>query len=319
MLFKTAEEIRKHHYVMFSFDIEAIEPYLRKVEKEFIIPTISRAEYNQLKEEYNSGTLTPKYEELLNEVRDVLAPLAIHYYIPNAQGKQGQSGIMVVNNEELQSAPKWVIEKMLNSSLKNGLAAIDQLYKFLEENKNTYTDWAESDSYTIFKSCFINSVNEFEKHLKIGGSRRTFLNLKPIMERIEQARFESALSTPLFDEIKEEIYADSLSPANKKLLLKYIQPALVHLTMAEAIFQIPVYLEETGASLHQDVKLMGMEEKKVISQQNTVMGENSIADLQRYLYQNADNYPAFRDSDAYNPAGGDFFSSNSSSNTAAFL
>jgi hypothetical protein len=323
MLFTTVEEIRKHHHVLFTFSMDAIIPYLRKVEKEYIIPAISEIEFDNLQAAYDAfldGTpMEAKEAKLLNEVRDALAPLAIHYYMPFAQGKAGQSGIFITDNGEQAPAPKWMIEKMLNSSLKNGLSAIDQLYEFLEKRQTTYTDWAESDSYTIFKSSFINSVKEFEKHININNSRRTFLSIKPILERVEQARFEAALSTPLFDEIKEQILDGFLTPANKKLLAKYIQPALAHLTMADAIFHVPIYLEETGASLHQDVKLMGLDEKKVLSQQNSIMGENDIANLQRFLYQNAEDYPAFMDSDQYNPSGGDYFVNGSGSGIAGML
>jgi hypothetical protein len=324
MLFTTVEEIRKHHHVLFTFSMDAIIPYLRKVEKEYIIPAISEVEFDNLQAAYDAfldGTpMQPKEAKLLNEVRDVLAPLAIHYYMPFAQGKAGQSGIFITDNGEQSPAPKWMIDRMMSTSLENGMQAIDHLYEFLEKRQNTYTDWADSDSYTIFKSSFINTVKEFEKHIKIGNSRRTFLAMQPIIQRIEFARFENVLSVELFDEIKEEIEDDSISPANKKLLERYIRPALAHLTMSEAILDLPLTLDEKGVMLYEEEKKsVSLDQKQVYAAKRANQGENDLTDLQHFLYQHAEDYPAFMDSDRYNPNGGDYFVNGSGSGIAGML
>jgi hypothetical protein len=324
MLFTTVEEIRKHHHVLFTFSMDAIIPYLRKVEKEYILPAISEIEYDNLQSDYDAfltGTPLPaKSAKLLDEVRDALAPLVIHYYMPFAQGKAGQNGIFITDNDEQVPAPKWMIDRMMATALENGMKAIDHLYEFLEKRQNIYTDWAASESYTIFKSSFINSVKEFEKHIKIGNSRRTFLAMQPIIQRVEFARFESALSYELFTEIKEQIEDDGLSAANKKLLERYIRPALAHLTMSEAILDLPLTLDEKGVMLYEEEKKsVSLDQKQVYAAKRANQGENDLTDLQHFLYQHAEDYPAFMDSDRYNPNGGDYFENESGSGIAGML
>jgi hypothetical protein len=321
MLFKEIEELKQHHgRLSLSFNFEDIAPYIREVEEDYIVDVLSREQYNALLEDYEGQGLSPVYEKLLQATRDALAPLALHYFISSALAVNGQTGLMQVNNDELSPAPKWLIDRTMADAYSRGMRGIDRLYKFLEENKDDYPLWVDSESFTIFKSSFINTTKDFEKFIKIGNSRRTFLALKPILERVEQTRLESALSVPLYDEIKEQILDDGLSDENAKLLTRYIQPALAHLTMSQAFMDIPITLDEKGAMLYEEEKkALPLDQKQIHSKNYQARGENHLADLQKFLYQNADDYPAFKDSDSYNPEGDDFFTNNRDSRTAAFL
>jgi hypothetical protein len=321
MLFKTIEEIKEHHgKLTLSFSFKDLKPYIKTVEEDYIIPAISQEEYELLQEDYNVENPMPlAQKKLLDKVRDVIAPLSLHYYMASAMGIHGQNGFFIVENQEQIPAPKWMVDRTQADAHTRGMKAADRLYAFLEINKADYPHWADSDSFTIFKSNFINSVDEFEKHIKIGKSRRTFLSLRPIMDNVEVTRIESALSPDLFDEIKEQILDGEITTANKKLLTRYIQPAVAQLTMAAAIMELPITIDEHGASLYEEEKkALSMDQKSTISNNSKSRGEIYLSDLQKYIYQNADNYPAFKNSTSYNPSGDDYYTPGDG-NVAAFL
>jgi hypothetical protein len=324
MLFTEISELKAHVRITESFNMDDIRHHIRTVEEDYLIPAISQNQYDDLLAAYEASiaeTPTPlsaDNKKLLEKCRDVIAPIAMYYFTPDAPFISGQTGMMVPEQDDKRTAEKWMIDRAMFASYKRGLKAIDRLLEYLEKNIDTFILWAESDSYTIYKQGFINSVKQFEKFVRIGNSRRTFLALQPIMDRIEENRIQSAISPDLYDAIKEQILDDDLTPENKKLLYK-IQSAVANLTIAEGIMQLPLIVDEEGIILSEDPRAMTPEQKLMLTKNRQQLGENDMADLQDFLYKNADNYPLFKESTSYNPTGENLFMNDQDSRTAAFL
>src|SRR5574343_205956 len=176
MLFKTSDEIKRYLPANAAFEFDQIKPFIeRQAEPELIIPAISQAQYDLLNTAYNTNKLTDSLEKLLDKVRFPLANYAYLKYIPFAQLNISASGIHIEVNDEKKTAFEWQINKLEESCREAADNGTEQLLEFMEANKSDYEAWAESESYTVFKDCFIYTAKEFSKHFNIGKSRRTFL------------------------------------------------------------------------------------------------------------------------------------------------
>ncbi len=122
----------------------------------------------------------------------------------------------------MKTAFQWQVADVKNYFLRKGYSGIDTMLAFLEKNKADYPLWVASDAYTVTLKFFINSSTAFSEEYNINNSRRTFLALQSVMKKIEAFEIEPTLTSDLFDLVKAEILASTVSTDNAALL-KYIR------------------------------------------------------------------------------------------------
>lgn len=317
VLFKIITEIKDYLAVNISSDINSLLPYIKRAEAKYIVPVLSKAQYDDLMDWYHEGSgsgsgsgsgipLTEKeQQDLLEKVQNPLANLAYLLYIPIGNIQISDSGFHVTETANKKIASQYRIEDIKKSFKEAGYEGIDVLLEFLEDNASTYSKWKSSGAYTIFKQFFINTATDFSDYFDINSSRLTFLSMKSTMKKIEEFEIRSVISKALFDKIKIEI-ANTLSADNKTLLNDYIKPAVAHLTIARAAIDLPVEFTDSGLFISSIVGEKIAQKRKAPDNQISALisaaqkdGQAYIEQMERFLNDNPDKYPEYKASDIF--------------------
>lgn len=300
MIFKTTDDLKKYFSLTSGFTFDSFKPFLSSSLEENIYPWISKTQYTDLDTAYIGNTMTSDQQNLLVYAQRTLAHMAMFKYSFLADKTIGVNGVNVNTDDDNKMIAQWRMEDLREYCLTEYDASVEQLLKFLETNKATYTLWAASTSYTVYKESFINNVDEFHSYFKIGNSRRTFLALKGIMKRVEDFKIKTITGTNLFNQIKTQINTATIS-SNNQNLLNLIKPAVALLSGArgcnELLFKISsdgLVVDTTSASLTQKVKTNPQAQLITARMYQAIDdGNNYLEQLKNYLFDNHATYPLY--------------------------
>jgi len=309
MLFKTIDEIKGFLPVNVSSTVENVLPFVNQAELAYIIPVLGQDQYDDLNDEYNAETpnLSDDQEDLLEKIRAPLANFAYMLAIPSLQLHISDAGIRIANTDQFKTAFPWQIEDLKNSFMDAGYAGIEVLLAFLEKNKTTYTDWASSTAYTIFKDLFIVSTDEFNKWFNIGYSRRTFVALRPIIQRMQDFKIKPITCSVLYAEIKTAINTGGTLDSKIRALLDFIQPAIAHASIARGISELAIRQTNNGLQVYGGslIHLANVPQPAPdnhlanIQKQAQENADAYLKGLKKYLDDHVDHYPSYADSSCY--------------------
>ena len=305
-LITTQAELNANITTSATNDIDVLQPYISDCEVKYIKPILGEVLFDELTNQYeaNPQTLTTENTKLLALVHKALANFTYYAYIPFANVTISDSGL----SSNRENAPfKWQQDQIEESILDISHRAVDEILKYLETNKATYTSWANSDSFTILKEFFIQNAETYSKYVEIDKSPRTFLQLRSHMRYVEEFTLKPLLTETLYNTIKTEYKASNLSAANI-LLIPFLEPVLAHLSIARAVTMMNVRLKPSGAVEHsiKAVASGNKQEQKASSDmleafqlesENT--GSAYLNKLIKFLNENASDYPGFENSDSY--------------------
>lgn len=289
-LITTIDQIKQYLAVNVSSKFDSLLPYIERAELKYIKPTLGADQYNALVswvDQSGSGSASASvsdedYEALLVKVRRALANLAYYLYIPIGQVQISDSGIRIASTENLKTAFQWQVDKIEQSFLDAGYESLEDMLEFLEENKDTYTTWAESDAYTEFKELFISTARVFNQYFNISASRRTFVALQATMRKVEDFYIKATLGNTLFAEIKTQILSGEIDDDNESYLEK-IRPAVANLTISRAIADLSVKITDQGAVVINLVGDTSRQKTTAPDNQLSMMARQAEADGEAYL------------------------------------
>lgn len=240
---------RGHIPVKGDFDMSLLLSFVQDAEQAHLIPYLGEAMYTELDSQYSSSSLTTDNQNLLNYAQRALAPLAAVYYMDMGNAEMSNQGIRITHDDHSKSAFAWQVHQMKESAFRIGMSRIDEMLAFLEKNASKYPTWTASPEYTARKENFINSAREFTLVFsQLRYSRSLFLLIKPLMERVEAEKIKPITGEALYDEIKAQILAGTLTTENKTILTD-IRNAVAYLTIHRALAELPVRLSTDGLSL----------------------------------------------------------------------
>jgi hypothetical protein len=313
-LFRTVEEIKQYISVNVSTEIDTILPYIKQSEIKFIKPVLGAEQYNALVKYYNdegsfsgsdSAEYYNKYDELIEKVQLPLVNYAYSIYMPIGAVQISEQGVQIISTDTKKTAFEWQVDKVEKSFLNTAFDFTEELLKWLEENKEYFPLWVNSDAYTEEKNLIINTAKDFNEWFFISESRRLFIQLKSIMKSIEKKYIITTIYQELYDEIKNEILTDTVS-ADNLILLNIMKPAIAHLTMERAISELSIKIIPEGVF---ESSILNINEKRAASLDRVALlkdnlhrdGNAEIKELQAYLDVNASatKYVAYYNSDLY--------------------
>lgn len=300
----TTEEIKLHLPANATFDMDDIRPFiLNMAVPEVLLPVLGEEAYTEMQTAYQNNSLTAEQEKLLPLAQYAIVNYAYAKYIPSAQVSISANGIHIEVSENKKTAFAWQIEQLQNSFLEAADNGIEQLYLFLEKNIADYATWAASDRVSILRANFINTATDFNAHYNIGNSRRTFLALLPLMRIAEETDVLTLLGAEFYDEIKVHI-AQNTVPDKSKLLINYLQKAIAHLAMVQAIAALDVYITANGTRIgslkissektQTDLQRLSSHETHCRNTANTY-----LAKAKKFIYDNIADFPTFESSSTY--------------------
>lgn len=303
------EDLNKYYKFDESITIELLDNYLTTIEQDYILPILGEAFFTETFDDWNEGN--DSSDEILNLVEHIqrsIVELAAWASIDEFNVSFGAHGLVVINDKEngIAAASEARTEKLRSSLKRRGFKSIDRLITYLLINKSDFATWTASPEYGASLEHFVNTTKEFNRHSNQTLSNFIFIKIRAFIELVEQQSILEVLGQGLFDEIKTQIKADTLS-ADNLILLRRIQPALVYLAFSKAILPLGIHIDGFGLSMfnnsfsgspvaRQNPETVLIDRLISESQKDGLWWLNNLSD---YLKNNADSYQLYKDGDSY--------------------
>ena len=313
-LFKTIDEIKVFCPMIASSEFGNFSPFIDQAERDFILPYIGSEQYNALVTAYNNDEegsgddITAEQQALLEKIQAALAFYMEYLWIPSGQVSIGDGGIRVAYTDTMKPAFAWQIKDLRREVIRQAGSAMDALLEFLEQNKDDYPLWTDSDVYPDSKSTFIVSAKEFTKYYApLASSRLNYLAVLPTMKRVEEFVIQSELGVEFYAELKEQFIDDDLTPANE-LVVTYIKKALAPLTISQAVRDLTASVDERGILMFNSTSATDVVDAKLPAIDTVISkiefgcekdGRSYIQLLKNFLKANITDYPTYSESTAY--------------------
>jgi hypothetical protein len=254
-LIRTIEQFCAHVRVSVSAtNFDNLVPDLRLAEREKLRPVLGPALHNDLSAlsdaDINAALADPASVRggLLRLVHEALANLGLLEYLPLNQLQIGDGGVYVISGG---SRPfQWQIDQLAASLRRKGYNALEAVLAYLEAHASAFPAWTTSAAAVQARELLIPSATEFTKHYDIGGSRLTYQALLSVMRKVERFDLEAMLSADYLLELKTQLIAGTLTPDNQLVLDNYLRPALAHLVVAKAVFEVGLSFNGAAVELN---------------------------------------------------------------------
>jgi len=318
-LFRNTADFKLYTDIHKLTDWATIKIYITQAEASYIIPVISQEMYDNYNTLINDpANVSKTFEEIFTTPKDLsafnfiatsLANYTLFEAFPFLNTAVGDMGVMQQNSKEGTSNPaaQWRYEGRRFAHLVNGDKFTDQLLSYLEANKDFFTDWAASSSFTINKDLFISDSQKLNNYIGTGGSRRAYLALRPHIRMSEKKYIVPAIGQELFEEIKTQLQTNPATVSdNNKKLLPLIEEGLTWAAYFEGLPFMAVKFNGEGVQVLStsdgiNIKQMAGTEEKATAR--STAGHNAdtfLGTLKKYMLDHAADYPLFQSSTAYN-------------------
>ncbi len=262
----------------------SLQPDMLLAEDDYLRPLLGAAFYDGVAETA-AAPGDAVHERLRYLLGSALANLTMVGFLDVAQVQISGSGVQIISTEREKTAFQWQINDLKASFSRKGFGALEKVLTHLEAHANDFATWEGSAAAARARAHFLNTAAQFAEHYPITNGRLTFLSLLPLIRKTEAFALEPVLGEDFYEELKAQQAAGTLSAENQALVTKYLQPALAHLTMAQAIgelgfglngnsFELNVYRPDSANSKESDPGLQKLLDMK---------GGQALDDGERFL------------------------------------
>lgn len=301
MLLNNAD-LKKWLPVNVAFTFDNLYGDIVQAERSYIKPMIGAALYAGIDAAYNAEpqTLTAAQSALLDYIHPSLVNLSLWLYADKGNVEFGDSGIHITVSDTRKPAFEWQVKRLRMAYLKRGIEGLDDLLAFLDENETDYPDWTDSDAQVETRELFIQTGTEYKKAGVIKASRLTYLALVPVLKRIQEENVLAVLGDDLYAAIAAEVTDAAVSADNVKLM-KYIKPAMAHLSYADGLDELAVLVDDDGVTLLNSTFARSMDSREPaeleritqIQEKHRLLGNGFLKKLEEYLIENYEDYPLY--------------------------
>lgn len=302
-LIKTLREIQDHIPVNMTSNEDTVAPYFSNAERLYILQLIGKAQFEVLCEAYTSADYN--LEEIVDEeirhaifiCQKVISNLGYYQAMPVLAVSVGVSGIQVLSNDQTKQAFQWQVEDLKNSILDLGFSAIEELLASLVESPDKFPEYIASEQFAKQESVLIRTASEFSTYYNINDSRFVLHSINYLQKRVEDQLIAPLISRSLLEALKNE----ELSAEMQDLADNYIKPGLALLTIAKAMVERVIVLENGRAQINFKGTYANMKETAIPSQQQlretvdqlTEDANNYLQSGKEYITANLTAFPAF--------------------------
>ena len=224
-----------------TLDFGQIEGEIRSATLEFIVPYIGWG----LHERMAGLAGTPSAEDgspasvLLEKLQAALANYAALKYTPVSDTFFTAMGLQTMKSDTQVGAFAYQKTDRMNKYASDADTLMDDALTYLEAHAGQFPEWgqAEKNRHWAFASASV-----FSRYYGIGSSRRTFMRLLPVIERVEILELVPALGSERYRALRargfgapdESAYTDSELDAWMELA----RPALANLAISRAVYEL---------------------------------------------------------------------------------
>lgn len=242
-LIRTIDEVRGQVPVNMTSDFDVISPFLVSAESSYVRRLIGADQFTALVTLYGNGTwadgTTQNQKDAVSLCQKVTSNLGYFFATPVLSVQIGSTGITVISNDQTKQAFQWQVSDLKEALISLGFGGIEELLSLLEDNSDDFPAFAASDELAAQKNTLIQTAAEFSQYYSINNSRLIFSSIAYIAKRIEQQNLVKLFGATFFASLK----AGDLSDEKQTLVDTYIKPGLALLTVAKALIERVITLE----------------------------------------------------------------------------
>lgn len=304
----------RQHYPEMNMNMAwaSITPYIRQATDEQIIPWIGESMYNAIADMVESNaSLDDVQARFLDLLRDAVAYHSIARALPLKKTTIASMGAVEnVAAEATTTSSQWGFRTTLWAVTQAADRATDRLLAYMEaqvkDGNAFFNTWKMDPAFIAGSSDLFRTTSDFQAYFNLNDSRRTFLQLLPIIKQTARRHIVPTISQEQYDQLASQVAANNLSPENSKLI-GYVRSALAHWTIYYASDKLVAIPEHGGFRvisnadavdsrvLPQDVLIQAVDRIKYAAERDA---KTNTADLVAFLNANADDYPLWKASTA---------------------
>lgn len=298
-LFSNTSELQNSVSVNCTFSLDVLGSNMELALSSFILPYVGEDLYEELKDIHINGTPNTEQKTLISRLQKTLGHFALHLHVDEGAINWSDGGIMRRETDTSKSAFKYQENNLRDALLRKGWEWLELSMLYLEKEETSFPLWNSSlkDENRKF---FINSSAVFNKHVNLKDGRYHFEKLKPTMDSVEQFSIFPSIGQEFYDEVKEQIRSNNLTPENTRVL-PYIQKVVAYFTKSEAIKTNLAQFTADGLVMIQKGTQEGTTWTRNPSSKfaDTVVAYNEadanrhLSVLLNFLESNTDDYPTY--------------------------
>ncbi len=264
MLIRTTEELKQFTKLNKNTAFESVSESIDLAEQKFLLPILDTPQYSDLSTDLTLNTLDANQQILLKHCRRVVANAAMYLAYPTLNVMQSDLGIQQVKSREGTSEPanQWRYQEARSFYLVAATQAIEELYGYLQENKNTFLLWRNGKGFSEYNSLLIRNNKELGQHLNTADSVRAYIALKPFIMLAESKYINPIVPASKIIELKNAVSGNTIT-IPQQMELNRIQQALAWSAYYEAV---PFLSFETNTqAITVTMQMDGMSSKRPVS------------------------------------------------------
>ena len=195
MLIKSIAEIKQYIPINNASYWDSFKPIIEDVEREYIDFIFGPAFKNVVQGIYDASlpplniAPTAPYNELIQITQRALVYLAMWKNIPFINVQISDAGIRSSQTSDSEQARMWQIRDLSDMNRERGMFNLNEIYKHLEANVQTYGVWSGNPSpgYTLLKNHLINKTDDVQTHVNINSNRFIFNKMTQLIEAMKRA------------------------------------------------------------------------------------------------------------------------------------
>lgn len=300
----------KTHYAAINRNMAwaTLEPFVRQATVSHILPYIDRQLYDAMLTELD-GSPSAGFLELIEQLRDALAHYTVADALPHLNVVISDMGVQESNSGDTSfPVSQWRYKTIATNLLRKADLFMDQVLRDIEElaegGEAVFSDWKETAAYKSGVTGLFETTRDFQEHININNSRRAYLALVPHIRRAEKWAVADLVGNDFYVEMITNLENDDLSDEEDKLI-KMLRNFAAWSALNNALPELAVLIEPHGIQVVSDTD--GMQTKKSASdaqllrlqQQCKAEMYRGQSEIIRYLYAEVDEFPTWKDSDAY--------------------
>ena len=294
-----------------ELDLYSIQEIIEDCEETYLRPFLGELFLTQLQDSYAlyPGTPLPSgIEPVIRKLQAALAYYVAFEFLGNRALRLTDTGPgeVVSSDGSYVFSRQWRTQVSLRKFFQTASRRMDRAIEYIESTSSSHLAYLPSDAYAKYHKLFFRNAAELAAYLPMDADRVVFQMLRPSIDEAEQRYIYRLIGDDLAAEIKAQLASDSLTLVQRTLLDK-IRWALARWARICAIPSLRLRINESGL-VEPDFNLDANHTATQPSREETVRSlwvsdqvaaREFLSELKSWLWQNADSFPTWRDSELY--------------------
>lgn len=243
-----------------------IKAAIQRVERTFIKPALDDI-YTTLLTQLETPPVPDTYQaqrqQLHEYLKQAVGNLAWWIYTDAHNVNIDSNGIHITVNEHSKQAFQHQTEALKMYFRDAGFEALEYALEYVEKESTAF-DYENSNAFKLLNALFIKNATAFNEFIDIKASRFVFLQLLPIIKRIEKDTIKPILGADAYQALKAKLdKTDQTALTDTETAWMELIPTTVsHVAMYHAIDQRMVSLDETGFLIYNGAGSSGFKAKE---------------------------------------------------------